>query len=210
MNTPSRILLAAALLAALSACSKEEAPAPSSSSSAPSSQAAASAAAPAAQGVSIEAIQAEAQGFTVGSPMSVRTVYVFFDAQCPHCSHLWYSSKPLKTQAKFVWIPIRLLNDSSEMQAAAILAAKDPAAAMDEHEASMMDKKGGIKPEGDVSAQRAIVKKNTALFEKFNFQSVPSIVTKNAQTGAIVTHEGSLSTPDLAALIGAPPPAVTQ
>lgn len=204
MNT-SRILLAAALAAALAACSKEEAPAPSSP---PPSQAAAPAAQPS-QGVNVEAIQSEAQGFTVGSPMSARTVYVFFDAQCPHCSHLWYSSKPLKTQAKFVWIPIRLLNDSSEMQAAAILASKDPVAAMDEHEASMMDKKGGIKPEGDVAAQRAMIKKNTQLFEKFNFQSVPAMVTKNSQ-GTVVTHEGSLPTPDLAAFIGVPAPSNTQ
>jgi thiol:disulfide interchange protein DsbG len=188
-------VLAASLLAA---CGKEE------SSSAASS----SAAAPQpTQAVNLEAIQSEAQGFTVGTPMSARTVYVFFDAQCPHCGALWYAAKPLKTQAKFVWIPIRLLNDSSATQAAAILASKDPAAAMDGHEASMMDKKGGIKPEGDVSAQLAAVKKNTDLFNKFGFASVPSLVTKNAQSGALVTHEGALPTPDLAAFIGVQAPA---
>jgi thiol:disulfide interchange protein DsbG len=106
-----------------------------------------------------------------------------------------------------VWLPIRLLNDSSEAQTAAILASKDPAAAMDEHEASMMDRKGGIKPEGDLAAQRAIVKKNTELFNKFGFGSVPSLVTKNAQTGAVVTHEGAMPTPELAAFVGVPAPA---
>lgn len=193
-------LLAAVLAAAaiLSACSKEEAaPAAASSSTPPA----------ASQALSIETIQSQAQGFTVGSAMSVRTVYVFFDAQCPHCSALWYAAKPLKSQAKFVWIPIRLLNDNSEAQAAAILASKDPAATMDQHEASMMDHKGGIKPEGDIAAQRAIVKKNTELFNKFAFNSVPSIVTKNAQTGAVVTHEGALPTPELAAFIGVQAPA---
>lgn len=138
--------------------------------------------------------------------MSARTVYVFFDAQCPHCGQLWYSAKPLKSQAKFVWIPVRLLNDSSASQASAILASKDPAAAMDDHEASMMEHKGGIKVEGDLDAQRAIVKKNTELFNKFGFSSVPSLVTKNATTGAVVTHEGALPTPDLAAFIGVQPP----
>jgi thiol:disulfide interchange protein DsbG len=196
---PSKILVAAAFVALLAACGKEEAAAPSAASQA--------AAAPASQPVTVEAIQADAQGFTVGPTMSARTVYIFFDAQCPHCSALWYAAKPLKTQAKFEWIPIRLLNDSSEMQAAAILASKDPVAAMDEHEASMMDRKGGIKPEGDVSAQRAAIKKNTALFEKFGFSSVPALVIKNAQSGQVVTHEGSMPTADLAAFIGAPPPA---
>jgi thiol:disulfide interchange protein DsbG len=192
------LIAAVVVAAALAACSKEEAPA------------AAGGAAPAAatsQPVTIEAIQSDAQGFTVGSPMSARTVYVFFDAQCPHCGALWYAAKPLKSHAKFVWVPIRLLNDSSATQAAAILASKDPAAAMDEHEASMMDKKGGITAQGDVAAQLAAIKKNTELFNKFGFSSVPSLVTKNAQTGAVVTHEGAMPTPELAAFIGAPAPA---
>jgi thiol:disulfide interchange protein DsbG len=184
-------LLSALLIAvALAGCGKQE-----SASTEPAAKAPA-------QSVSVETIQAEATGFTVGSPMSARTVYVFFDAQCPHCGSLWYAAKPLKSQAKFVWIPVRLLNDSSETQAAAILAAKDPVAAMDEHEASMMDKKGGITASGDVSAQRAQIKKNTELFNKFGFASVPSIVTKNAQTGVVVTREGGLPTAELAGFLG--------
>jgi thiol:disulfide interchange protein DsbG len=191
-----KLLSALFIAAALAGCGKQD-----SASTEPAAKAQAQG-----QAVSIESITADATGFTVGSPMSVRTVYVFFDAQCPHCGALWYSAKPLKGQAKFVWIPIRLLNDSSEMQAAAILAAKDPAAAMDEHEASMMDKKGGITASGDVSAQRAQIKKNTELFNKFGFNSVPSLVTKNAQTGAVVTREGGLPTAELAAWLGLPPP----
>jgi thiol:disulfide interchange protein DsbG len=195
MNKPQLLAAVLAAAALLSACSKEEASKPA----APAAQTS--------QAVTLEAIESGAQGFTVGSTMSVRTVYVFFDAECPHCGALWYAAKPLKSQAKFVWIPVRLLADSSETQGAAILAAKDPAAAMDEHEASMMDKKGGIKPEGDVSAQRAIIKKNTELFNKFGFGSVPSLVTKNAQSGAVVTHEGAMPTAELAAFLGVPAPA---
>lgn len=197
MNKPQLLAAVLAAAALLSACGKQEAP--SASSGAPAAQTS--------QAVTLEAIQSEAQGFTVGTPMSVRTVYVFFDAECPHCGALWYAAKPLKSQARFVWIPVRLLADSSETQGAAILAAKDPAAAMDEHEASMMDKKGGIKPQGDVSAQRAAIKKNTALFNKFAFNSVPVLVTKNAQSGAVVTHEGAMPTAELAAFLGVPVPA---
>ena len=43
-----------------------------------------------------ETIAAQAKGFTVGSMMSAATVYVFFDAQCPHCGHLWEASLPFK------------------------------------------------------------------------------------------------------------------
>jgi thiol:disulfide interchange protein DsbG len=154
------------------------------------------------QPVSLPVIQAEAKGFTVGSPMSVRTVYVFFDAQCPHCAELWHTAKPLKSQTKIVWIPIRLLNDTSEGQGAAILAAKDPEVAMDEHEASMAAKTGGISAMGDLAAQRAVVKKNTELFNRFGFSSVPSIVGTQAQSGAMVVHEGALSTAELAKMLG--------
>jgi thiol:disulfide interchange protein DsbG len=204
----------AALVAAtalVAACSKESsapAPAPASSQAPAAGAAPAPAAAPAqaSSQVSIDTIASEAQGFTVGPTMSARTVYVFFDAQCPHCSALWYASKPLKGQAKFVWIPVRLLNDNSETQGAAILASKDAPAAMDTHEASMMDHKGGIKAEGNTDAQRAAVKKNTDLFTRYQFASVPTLVTKNAKTGETVTHEGALSTADLAAFVGVPVP----
>src|SRR3954453_17770544 len=98
--------------------------------------------------VSLEKIAAEGKGFNVGSTMSARVVYVFFDAQCPHCAALWEAAKPLKSQARFVWIPVGILNTNSTLQGAAILAAADPVAAMEEHEASMRDKKGGIAPTG--------------------------------------------------------------
>jgi thiol:disulfide interchange protein DsbG len=157
--------------------------------------------------VSIAAIAAEAKGFTVGTPMSARTVYVFFDAQCPHCAVLWQAAKPLKLQAKFVWIPVGLINPSSTAQGATLLAAKDPAALMDEHETSMLAKRGGISAGSDIDAQKAIVAKNTELMTRFGFASIPSIVATHAQTGALVSREGGLPTSELAAFLGLQPPA---
>lgn len=190
-----RSLLTTALAAGLVLAACKDAPSSGSAGKAP------------ATAVSIAAIEAEAKGFVLGSPMSVRTVYVFFDAQCPHCAALWRSAKPLKPQAKFIWIPVGILNKASEAQGAALLAAKDPAAAMDEHEASMAAQKGGISAVGDLDAQRELVRKNTALMNRFGFASIPSIVATHAQTGALVTREGSLATPELAALLGLQVPA---
>ncbi len=158
--------------------------------------------------VSIAAIATEAKGFTVGAPMSARTVYVFFDAQCPHCGALWEAAKPLKAQAKFVWIPVSLLNPVSTAQGAALLAAADPATAMDEHEASMRARRGGISAGSDIDAQKAFVANNTAMMNRFGFTSVPVIVAKQAQTGDLVTREGSLPTAELAAFLGLQAPAV--
>ena len=157
--------------------------------------------------VSMAVVAAEAQGFSVGSLMSARTVYVFFDAQCPHCSALWNAAKPLKSQARFVWIPVGLLNPASTAQGAALLAAKDPEAAMDAHEASFLARQGGISSGSGLEAQKAAVAKNTELMTRLGFASIPVIVATHAQTGALVTQEGSMSTAALAAFLGLNPPA---
>jgi thiol:disulfide interchange protein DsbG len=157
--------------------------------------------------VSIESISAEAKGFTVGSAMSARTVYVFFDAQCPHCGALWYAAKPLKSQARFVWIPVAFMNAASTSQGAALLAASDGAAAMDAHEASMMAKTGGISAANNTDAQKDAVKKNTELMNRFGFASIPTVVAINAQTGQLVKQEGSMPTAELARLLGLQVPA---
>lgn len=178
--------------AMLAACKDAPAPGPGGSAAAP---------APAASKVSIEAITAEAQGFNVGSTMAARTAYVFFDAQCPHCAALWLAAKPLKSQARFVWIPVGLLNENSTLQGATLLGASDPAALMDQHEESMRDKKGGIAPQA-TDANKAVVKRNTELMNKFAFGSVPTVVGKHAQTGELVVIEGSVPTATLAQKLG--------
>ena len=189
-----RLLLAAAAASALvlAGCGKE-----SGSGSTAGGKAAA-----APTPVSVETIAAEAKGFNVGSTMSTRVVYVFFDTQCPHCAVLWEASKPLKPQARFVWIPVGLIGEKSVAQGAAIISAPDPIATMDENEKSVTAKQGGISAMNVPDAQRDIVKKNTELFNRFGFTGVPTIVGKHAQTGELVTIEGSLPASGLAQRLG--------
>ena len=168
----------------------------------PSTRAAENDAKTAAAPVSMAAMAAEATGFTVGSQMSARTVYVFFDAQCPHCGDLWNAAKPLRSQAKFVWIPVGIINPSSTSQGATLLAAADPVASMDEHETSLLARQGGISASGDLDMHKASVAKNTALMNRFGFASIPTIIGTHAQTGALVTKEGSMPTAALANLLG--------
>jgi thiol:disulfide interchange protein DsbG len=113
----------------------------------------------------------------------------------------------LTPQAKFVWVPVGLINVSSIAQGATLLAATDPVAAMDKHEASLLAKQGGISAEGSLDAQKTSIAKNTELMTRLGFASVPTIVATNAQTGALVTQEGSLSTAALANLLGLQAPA---
>ncbi|MBH2020389.1 MAG: thioredoxin fold domain-containing protein [Burkholderiales bacterium] len=157
--------------------------------------------------VSMAALAAQTTGFTAGSQMSVRTVYVFFDAQCPHCGVLWEAAKPLRSQAKFVWIPVGILNASSTSQGATILAAADPVAEMDKHEASLQARQGGISAASNIDGLKASVAKNTELMTGFGFASIPVVIGMNAQTGALVTQEGAMPTAALAKLLGLQIPA---
>jgi thiol:disulfide interchange protein DsbG len=160
--------------------------------------------------VSVQAVASGTKGFSVGSAMSARTVYVFFDPQCPHCNELWEAAKPLKSQARFVWIPVGLLNPSSTAQGATLLAAADPVAAMDEHEASMRKRAGGIGAGSNLDAHKESVAANTAVLTRFGFTSIPTIVATHAQTGALVAKEGALPTAALASLLGLQSPATAQ
>jgi len=195
---PARVLLlpvAAALALGLAGCKDSPKPEPVTAPKA------------AAQAVSVETLAAEGKGFSVGSTMAARTVYVFFDPQCPHCAALWVAAKPLKSQARFVWMPVSLINPTSTTQGAALLAAADPVMAMDQHEASMAAKQGGIMAKGDVEAQKAQVMANTALMNRYGFGSVPVIIGKHATTGELVVKEGALPTPALANALGLQVPA---
>lgn len=161
----------------------------------------AGAAAPAAQPISLDAIAKETKGFSVGSMMAAHTAYVFFDPQCPHCGRLWEEAKPLKPYAHFVWVPVALLGDKSAPEGAAILAAADPVAAMDQHEASMRAGQGGIDVAGATAAMTDAVKHNTDLMNRYGFTGVPTIVSKGAN-GQVIELEGEMPTAMLAQKLG--------
>lgn len=134
--------------------------------------------------------------------MADRTVYVYFDTQCPHCGKLWETMKALNGSTKVVWIPVGLLNGASFSQGAALLAASDPVKAMDEHEAQLSQNRRGISASSPSSEQRAVIQANTKLLTAIGGESVPFIVAKNAKTGAIVKQAGALPEPVLREFLG--------
>ncbi|QHE75874.1 thioredoxin fold domain-containing protein [Hydrogenophaga sp. PBL-H3] len=183
-----------ASLALLSACSKQDA------TGTPTS-AADTAPIPAAQ--ALEVLAAQGKGFTAGTLMSANAVYVLFDAQCPHCGHLWESSLPLQSKVKFVWLPVSLLNAKSAPQGAAIMTAANPVEAMTAHEKSLLAGQGGTAASASIAPEvEAAIKANTALLDRLGATSVPFVVAKNLRTGAVVTNAGSLDTEPLAKLLG--------
>lgn len=195
------VLLAVTLV--LGACSKtEEKPASSSAPAAPAATAESAKRTP-----SVEIVSSEGKGFTVGSMMSNAVVYVFFDPQCPHCAHLWNAAIPLQKKARFVWMPVGLINSTSSAQGATLLSAADPAQAMSEHEASLIAGKGGIGGGSNVTDEaKQSVASNTKLFNNLGLEGVPFTVVKNVRTGQLATRGGSMDTATLAQLIGVDAP----
>jgi thiol:disulfide interchange protein DsbG len=152
---------------------------------------------------SFDVVAKDGQGFTAGAMMSSQTVYVLFDAQCPHCGALWNASLPLQKKVKFVWIPVSLMNSKSTLQGAALLTAANPVELMSSHEASLLAGNGGMIASANPSADaQAAIKSNTLLYNSLGATSVPYIVAKNARSGAVVTNSGALQTPALAAFLG--------
>lgn len=209
MNRHRFLVNAGALAAAavlLAACNKApDAPAAAAGSGEPAASMAASAPAATGQQTPRDAYEAASKGtgFTTGPVMAANTVYVFFDPTCPHCAALWTNAQALQTKLKIVWMPIGLLRSSSGPQGATILSAKDPAAAMNENETSVLAHGGGITVSQSLSDEvQAKVKANTDIFKSLGAESVPLIVYRNSKNGQFGKHDGAVSAEDLAAMVG--------
>jgi len=176
---------------ALSACSKENTPA------------AAPAAEKVAPGQAYDAVAAQAKGFTVGALMAANTVYVLFDPQCPHCSHLWQASQPLLNKARFVWVPVAIIGPKSLPQGAALMQAQDAIKTMNDHEASLLAGQGGMSASASIPPElEAAIKDNTRLLDSLGADAVPFVVAKHARTGQVVTRAGAMATPALTDFLG--------
>jgi thiol:disulfide interchange protein DsbG len=210
LNKTTTAAALALILLGMAACSKQDAPPKPAATNTQSDTAKASAAAPAQAtppAQPYQAVATQGKGFSVGAVMSAHTVYVLFDPQCPHCGHLWEASQPLLSKAKFVWIPVALMNGKSAAQGAALLTAGNPAETMAAHEKSLLAGSGGMAASASVPADvEQIIKKNTELLTSLGADSVPYIVAKNVQTGQVVTNSGAMDTAALTSFLGINPP----
>lgn len=147
------------------------------------------------------ALAATARGFSVGPAMAANTVYVFFDATCPHCARLWTDSQVLHDRLKMVWIPVGLLRGGAE-HGAVIMGASDPVAAMTANEAAVSAGRSGPPASEPPAEARALVKANTEIFNQLGVQSVPVIVYRNAATGVAGVEAGYRPPEQITALVG--------
>jgi thiol:disulfide interchange protein DsbG len=87
-----------------------------------------------------------------------RILYVFFDANCWFCHLTWKALQPYeKAGLQVRWVPVAYQKESSATRAAAIMQAKDRAAALRENETRYRAKTydGGIGPAKNVPPELA-------------------------------------------------------
>lgn len=126
----------------------------------------------------------KADAVVEGSASPTRILYVFFDANCWFCHLTWMALQPYeKAGLQVRWVPVAYQKKSSTTKAAAIMQAKDRAAAMRENETKYRAKSydGGMRPARKVPPELlAQFEANMKLMEGFDSPGTPTLVWKDA------------------------------
>lgn len=130
---------------------------------------------------------------TVGTRGPVLTAFV--DANCIYCHELYKALQPdiSAGRLRVRYVLVGVVKSSSLPRAAAILAAKDPAAALarDEAQFNVKDEEGGYPPDAtmDAAAQK-VVEANNALFAKFGATGTPTLLYCTTGSDAVAATDG--------------------
>jgi thiol:disulfide interchange protein DsbG len=128
--------------------------------------------------------------------------YVVTDPNCPYCNELWQKLQPLYGRGLQVrYVMVGILSDSSAGKAAAILEARDTAAALDKDEAGYGklsdDVGGGIRPLAHPKPSTlSALKDNERLMYDLGAQGTPVLIYRDSKGGMRVIQ----SVPSTAAL----------
>ena len=137
-----------------------------------------------------------------GSKNAPRVIYTFTDPNCPYCNKFWNDARPWvnagKVQLRHVIVAI--LMDTSAGKAAALLSAKDPQAALTQHE--QQHAKGGVKPLSQVSEKiRTQLDANQKLMQQLGSSATPTILYKDS-SGNLQKMQGAPSAEMLVKIMG--------
>ncbi|HYW04408.1 MAG TPA: thiol:disulfide interchange protein DsbG [Gammaproteobacteria bacterium] len=141
-----------------------------------------------------------------GSDKADTVVYLFIDPNCPYCHEFLKEARPWvqagKVQIRNVLVAV--LRPSSLPKAAAILSAKNPAAALMHNEKRYGS--GGIQAAQHVSGKvRTRVEANNRLMYSLGLQATPVIYYRDAK-GHVASTQGLPPAGRLAAIMGSPRP----
>lgn len=137
-----------------------------------------------------------------GDAKAPRVVYVFTDPNCPYCRKFWEDARPWveagKVQLRHILVGI--LRPSSAGKAAAILADKQPEAALGRDERA--GRQGGIPPMDPIPPRiQSQLDANERLMQQLGSYATPTIFYKD-DDGDLQSAQGAPSAQMLAAILG--------
>lgn len=142
-----------------------------------------------------------------GATSPKRVLYVFLDANCWYCHLTWKALQPYERAGLQVrWVPVAYQKDSSVGRAAALMQARDRAAALRQNEQEYRPQSydGGIAPAAKVSASLvAQFEANEKVMERLGAQGTPALVWKDG-TGNVRVRVGMPRLSQLPAITGLP------
>ncbi|UXH38520.1 thiol:disulfide interchange protein DsbG [Pseudomonas promysalinigenes] len=126
-----------------------------------------------------------------GKDSAPRKVYLFSDPNCPYCNMFWEQARPWvesgKVQLRHIMVGI--IREDSPGKSAALLAAKDPAKALHDHEKA--GKESTLKAMDKVpEAVQQKLAANMALMEEMGLQATPAIFYQDEQ-GNLQSQQGA-------------------
>jgi len=137
-----------------------------------------------------------------GKADAPRVIYMFSDPNCPYCNMFWKQARPWVESGKVQLrhIMVGMLRADSAGKSAALLSAKDPQAALNEHEAA--GKASKLKPLQKIPA--ALEKQltdNLMLMSELGAQATPAIFYLD-DNGRLQQHQGAPQPDALAQIMG--------
>ena len=142
-----------------------------------------------------------------GAMDAKRVLYVFWDANCYYCNLTWKALQHYeKAGLQVRWVPVAYQKDNSGALAAAVMGAKDRAAALRENETRYRAKSydGGIKAAAKVPPDLAIeLEDNFTLMGQFGMSGTPALIWKDSKDH-VQTHLGLPRLSKLPAITGLP------
>lgn len=137
-----------------------------------------------------------------GNQDAPRVVYLFSDPNCPYCTMFWEQARPWvkagKVQLRHIMVGI--IREDSPGKSAALLASKDPAKALDEHEKA--GKKSTLKALKSIPADvQAKLDANMRLMDELELSATPAIFYMDDK-GELQQQQGAPSPDKLAKILG--------
>ncbi|OLF52333.1 thiol:disulfide interchange protein DsbG [Pseudomonas chlororaphis] len=137
-----------------------------------------------------------------GKADAPRVVYLFSDPNCPYCNMFWEQARPWvkagKVQLRHIMVGI--IREDSPGKSAALLAAKDPQQALQDHEKA--GKGSSLKPLAKIPAEvQAKLDANMALMDELELSATPAIFYMDDK-GELQQQQGAPAPDKLVKILG--------